>query len=270
MQNDFLYFWTFCGLTFFVMAYCVVFVSDEVQSVLSFCAFLAKITCGSGTNWLSIEELRSKKFRKVDSSDEIRRYLSRLEIELEAQLREDPAMKSSPFKAQVSKLVAKYESLLNEKLGSSLTASDAEEFLELMLTDVKPEEVEGFVKKSCNAIRHRFSDAATTLGISSSVLGLYWKLLLKPQLITHLNPGGYRTRLASILIRWKVSDVDKLDLEALMKYFPDRDSDVIKKALEKFGRNKPLADEPLFRVLLRDDKFRLLHIFDQIREYFVI
>ena len=92
--------------------------------------------------------------------------------------------------------------------------------------------------------------------------------MIKPQLLIHIGPGGYRTRLASLLIRWRVSEVDKVDTKALMKYFPKHDVEQVKKALEQIARKSKDSTQRLYQGLLRDNQLRLLHIFDQIREYF--
>lgn len=238
---------------------------DAVQSMSSFITFLSTVSCGK---WSSLEEIRTSDFRKKHLTDETRHYPSKLETELEAEVRDDPALASAPIKTRASKLFSKYISQLKEKLTACLTPSDAEEFLELMLAGVKPEDVERFLEKSCNAIKHRFCDAAETLGISSVILILYWKHLIKPQLLIHIGPGGYRTRLASLLIRWRVSEVDKVDTKALMKYFPKHDVEQVKKALEQIARKSKDSTQRLYQGLLRDNQLRLLHIFDQIREYF--
>lgn len=216
-----------------------------------------------------MSEIRSWNFEKKHLTNATRHFPSKLEAELAAEIRNNPSLAEASFKTQAGNLFAKYNSSLREKLSRCLTASDAEEFLELMLTGVRPEDVENFLGRSCNSLKHRFCDAASTLGISSVILILYWKYLLKGQLRLHLGPGGIRSRVASLIVRWKVSNVDKLNLESVMKYFHKDDNALVKKAIDHF-RRKSVSGKPLYTDLLRDDKTRLLHIFDQIREFFAV
>jgi len=232
----------------------------------SYCTFLSKLACGT---FSSLSEIRSWNFQKKHLSDATRHFPSKIEVDLASEITNNPALAEAPFKTQAANLFAKYNSSLREKLTQCLTAYDSEEFLELMLTGVKPEDVESFLGRSCNSLKHRFCDAASVLGISSVILTLYWKYLLKSTLLLHLGRGGIRSRVASLIIRWKVSNADKLNLKSVMKYFHEDDNKLVQKAVDHF-RRKAVSGKSLYTDLLRDDKTRLLHIFDQIREFFTV
>ena len=214
-------------------------------------------------------EIKSDEFRKKHLTDETQDYPARLEAELQAEFSEDPDI-SAPFKCQVAKLFAKYDASFRENLSLCVSPSDAEEFLKMMLKNVKPDDVSSFLEKTCKAVAHRISDAAKALKISSFILDQYWKLVLKSQLSGHSSHGGYKGRIGSLLVHWKVSDIDEVDLNDMSRrYFPQHGTDVITAGLD-FYRQKAEknAGEPLYKVLLRDEKVRLLVLFDEKRNFF--
>jgi len=118
---------------------------DEIRSDMLFRDFLTKVCSGERP---SLDLVNSFQFQRKFLTSETKDFPTRLGKEL----KNNKELEREPFRRQVMVLQHHYDLTLKEKVEAFLTASEAEEFLELMLNGIAPDNIGSFLEKSTKKV----------------------------------------------------------------------------------------------------------------------
>ena len=240
----------------------IIHFSVEIRDLLLFKNFLDDIMSKekSYPN-LSMVNIKYPQYSGINLKSHTRHFPDRLESEME-----ELNLKDS-FWVKLKYLRRSYYNSVDAKTKSLLTPSENEKFLEAMFGGMTSDHIEHFLHRHSKLLSHRIANAAKMFSIDMSVLDHYWKRIMKPALLNHLQPTQIRSRMISNIIHLEAQNPDEVDLKRVIELFPGRDEQELKNLVIKIAGD-PTGELPLFETLLSQPTARLLYKFDEIRGAF--